>query len=170
MLFFACENKIEEINKFKPGKDQPLEFAKDIHIRYTEKGMKQALIFGRTLNRYETEKEQIIKITDSLEVRFYDSTENLQSILTAQNGTFYQNKGIMHVRENVVFKNLESDQTLYTEDLTWNQDSSSIYTPKDEYVRVVEKDNILKGYGLVADQNFNSYEISNLIGSFSINK
>jgi hypothetical protein len=61
----------------------------------------------------------------------------------------------MLVRDSVVVQNKDRNHVLKTEELIWKNDS--IYTMKR--VEITTPDDILTGFGLIADQELNYFKI-----------
>ena len=102
-----------------------------------------------------------MEIKDSLVVFFYDSKGNVSSKISANHAFQYEDKQLIELSGNVFFDNFQKKQTLQTEELIWDQKKKIIYTPGDNYFRVDDEDMIITGYGLTADERFESYEYEN---------
>jgi LPS export ABC transporter protein LptC len=60
---------------------------------------------------------------------------------------------------NVVVQSLNNDDKLESEELNWNPKTKKVTT--DKFVRIENKDEILTGDGLEADQDFKKYKFKN---------
>ena len=90
------------------------------------------------------------------------------STLTAQSGVYDHTKEIVVVRDSVRLYNYKKDQTLETEELTWNKLDSTIRT--DKQVLVSSPKELLTGKGLITKQDFSYFEILNPTGRIIIKK
>ena len=73
----------------------------------------------------------------------------------------------MHARGNVIAYSNNGD-TLYTEELFWQQDSATIYT--EQAVKIIKPNMIIYGKGLTADQEFKKYNIKKITGTVTVNE
>lgn len=73
----------------------------------------------------------------------------------------------MEADNNVVVVNKKHD-TLRTEQLFWDEMQHKIYTSKA--VNITTKTQILYGDGLVSNEDFSNYQITNIKGSVTINQ
>jgi LPS export ABC transporter protein LptC len=98
-------------------------------------------------------------------VEFFDDKGAKTSTLKANKGIRYANN-VYNVTGNVVVNNLEKGETLNTEELNWKPDTKVIYTEK--FVTITTDDEILKGEGLDAAQDFTRYSIRKPTGVFPL--
>src|SRR5690606_32199312 len=111
----------------------------------------------------ETYREPTAKtyIKDGLEVTFYSrETNEIEAILTAYYGEQDAVGDKMYVRDSVVLKNIVKQQKLETDELIWRNDS--VFSNKP--VVVTTEDGILWGKGIVADQTFDKFVITEPTG------
>ncbi|TAE01150.1 MAG: LPS export ABC transporter periplasmic protein LptC [Bacteroidetes bacterium] len=66
----------------------------------------------------------------------------------------------------VVVVNLQQKQTLYTEELNWDQNQHVIFTEKN--IKIVTVQEILYGIGLKSNEDFSNYTIKKPTGIFAV--
>ncbi len=71
------------------------------------------------------------------------------------------------MKQNVKLINVKGD-TLSTEYLVWDEVKEKIYT--DKFVKITTADQLIYGDGLVSNQNFTEYRITNVKGNIKIKK
>ena len=94
-----------------------------------------------------------------MKVTFYDSLENVESVLTANYGLLLSENQYLKVKDSVVFQNNKNDR-LDTELLNIYFEKDSIYT--DKFVKVSTESGVISGTGLVSNSNFTKYELLNV--------
>ena len=95
----------------------------------------------------------------------YDTLEQVDAILTAEEGTFFDKQHHLEARENVVLVNSEGD-SLKTEELFWLQDSNKIYTNK--FVEIYTDDGTIFSQGLETDSHFKRYRLKQVTGDILV--
>jgi LPS export ABC transporter protein LptC len=84
----------------------------------------------------------------------------------ANYGKYEKQKDAYFIRGNVVLNNEAKGETMKTEELHWDKQSRKIFT--DKFVTIQTKDEILKGHGMEANQDFSKYKILKPSGVFSV--
>lgn len=101
-----------------------------------------------------------------LEVYFYKKDRTISATLSARFGRFDKIKRLYTVTGNVVVRNVEEGKVLQTEELHWNPETKKVFT--DKFVVIETPQEVLKGQGLEAAQDFSSYRILKPTGIFSV--
>jgi LPS export ABC transporter protein LptC len=103
----------------------------------------------------------------SLHVDFYkDSTEIVESTLDARYGKRFEIEEKVLLKDSVVLKNVLKGDTLYCQELWWDQKKEKFYTEKP--VRIHKAGGtVLYGTGLEAPQDFSGYTIFQITGPFA---
>ncbi|TNE54377.1 MAG: LPS export ABC transporter periplasmic protein LptC [Bacteroidetes bacterium] len=164
-IFFSCVNDLDSIKKISASANDPDERTRELRVLYSDSGKVQVEVYARLAETYSHPKP-IVKLKDSIEVRFYNPNGNLVSVLTALYGEIDQQNGQMFVRDSVHLYNPIKKQRLETEELKWNQKDSTIFTNKDVAVRT--EDAIFYGKGLKTRQDFSHYEFLKPLGKLKL--
>jgi LPS export ABC transporter protein LptC len=86
----------------------------------------------------------------------------IESQLDALYGKYLPNQDKVFLRDTVVVKNILKGDTLHCKYLWWDQHTQRFST--DDSVRIHQKDKILYGTGMEADQNFRWFTIRHMTG------
>ena len=157
----SCENDMAEVAQyFKKEAVQVVE-AKDVIIYYSDSAIVRVKITAPRLLNYIDAKEPRTEFVDGLVADFYDKTQQKQSKLVAKFGVKYDTKNIIIVRDSVVITTIRNEK-LETEELTWNEKTGSIET--DKFVKVSSPDEVVTGYGLIANDDFSYWKIKAVTG------
>ena len=103
---------------------------------------------------------------DGLFLIFFEKDGSQSSTLSANRGFFNKKEALYTVEDNVVINSEVKKQILNTELLNWLPNERRIYT--DRFVTIETDDEILKGHGLEAPEDFSTYRILRPTGSFAI--
>jgi LPS export ABC transporter protein LptC len=93
---------------------------------------------------------------------FVSQTPVIESQLDALYGKYLPNQEKVFLRDSVVVKNILKGDTLKCKYLWWDQHTQRFST--EDSVHIYQKDKILWGTGMEADQNFRWYTIRHMIG------
>ena len=163
MLLFSCENSIEQINSLT--NKTPHSDAKNITIIKTDSAKIVGIIFAKELIQVDDEEEPYTEFPKGLEVKTYKNYPVVESSIFCNYAKNFENEKKWLAKNNVIVVNSDG-VTLNTEELYWDLNTGKIYTDKD--VKITTKDELILGKGLVADQDFQDYELTNTKGIFNI--
>jgi LPS export ABC transporter protein LptC len=164
IMLFSCENDINVINSLGIAEGQAVESTYDVEMTITDSGRVTMLMKSPQIDKYMGDRE-FMEMPKGISIIFYDSVGNVRSTLDADYAISYAGSKIMEAKNNVVAVN-EQGQTLYTEELIWDQQKHKIYTENE--VKIVTEDKTLFGDGLTADESFNNWEIDKPRGDLII--
>ncbi len=165
IMLFSCRNDLTTINSLSLNDSLPMEMAYDIELIYSDSGKIQAYLESPLMTRNE-EDDSFVEFPEGFKVIFYDSIQSAKSEITALYGIMFEKDKRMEARYEVVVKNIAKSEKLETEHLIWDRKKKMIYT--DVAITITKPDQVLFGDGLISDQNFDSYEISNPTGEISV--
>jgi len=167
-VFCSCENNVKDL----PGSGKRAiipEEAWKIESLMSEGGKIKGKLTSPYMLRYQRSDTPYAEFPRTLHVDFYkDSVKNKDSIviesqMDAHYGKYLQNQNKVFLRDSVVVKNILKGDTVHCRTLWWDQHTQKFYT--DDAVRIYQKDKILFGVGMEADQNFRWYTIKHLTGT-----
>ncbi len=164
IAIISCENDITVVNSLTVDETTPIESSYDVDMEYTDSGKLVMIMHTPEANRYPTE-EEYMEMPKGMNMIFFDSIGNKKSDLRSEYAINYVDKKIMEARINVVATGATGDK-LYTELLIWDQTKKIIHT--DAPVRVIQNGKTLYGDGLVSDETFTDYKITQPRGEFEI--
>ena len=109
-----------------------------------------------------------VQFSKGISITHYDSYGERKAKLVADSAFFFHKEGIYEARGKVFLKNIETDSDLRTEKLIWNPKTQRIYT--NTKVRIRNKNEIHKGEGLNASEDFKDYHILRPSGTLEVNE
>tara|TARA_B110000305_G_scaffold186107_1_gene207201 strand:- start:1897 stop:2454 length:558 start_codon:yes stop_codon:yes gene_type:complete len=165
-FLFSCVNDLDAIQKVSYDENSPSEITQNLEVFYNDSGYAQIKIFATLAETYR-EPEHLTKLKDGIRVEFFSEQGEIISQLTSLYGEINYKTGLIFVRDSVVFKNFESEQSLETEELYWNRNDSTIYTEKTVIIKTEGKGVTGRGKGLQTNQSFDHYIITEPVGKLN---
>jgi LPS export ABC transporter protein LptC len=162
MLLASCKSK--EVPKLV-AYDGPLRQADSIKVYYTEKEILKTILQARKLNEFQNGDREF---PEGIYLEFYDKTGKLTSTLRANTAYFFKDENKWRGRGKVEVVNIEKQQQLNSEELFWKPDTKKIFT--DKFVTITDKEDVIYGTGLMADQDLSNYSLKNTSGNVHVNE
>lgn len=131
----------------------PLFESDNVEINLSQSTITKVIMKG---NKQLQHQNGDIEFPEGIEVTFFDEFGEKTSILTAQRGFKSAKENVYKANGDVVVRNLAKEETLRTEELFWNPETAKIYT--DKFVTVQTPTELIPAEGLVAPQDFSTYE------------
>lgn len=132
---------------------RPDQILKDTRITLYNGALKTTDLIADSIEKYEANDSSLAW---NLKVHFFDSTGKEISYLEADSGLVREKTNSMEVFGHVIVISQDSAK-LFTEQLKYDVLTDSITT--DKFVKIVQRGDTIKGYGLVADQRLNKTRI-----------
>ncbi len=167
IVMASCKNDLEKINSIKNYTNLPVESAKNISLIRSDSTRIILLMTSPQLDRYQTE-QSYSKFPKGLKVVFYDINKKIKSQLTANYAINYEDNKTMEIKNNVIIIDFAKGDTIYTENLNWDQNSKKIFS--NTLVKKVNKDETLYGDGFDSDESFNNYTLRRPRGKINLDK
>ncbi|HEY9115500.1 MAG TPA: LPS export ABC transporter periplasmic protein LptC [Bacteroidales bacterium] len=164
-MLFSCENSITTIKEITMEDTLPDLTAYNIEYERISDQHRKILLKSPFISRYEGENPYTI-FPDGFEITFYDTTGNAISFISANYGINLLNENIMQARNNVVVINYETNETLNTENLVWDQNKKEIYS--NTFVKLSSPDRVIYGDSMRAEESFASREIFNISAELEV--
>lgn len=123
----------------------------------TENGAKAYRFQTPLMEGYKLAKDPYMEFREGIDITTYKGegdTTQVESHLTANYGIFYEQRKLWEVKGNVVAKNSDG-QTLYSQQLFWDQKSRRIYSNVD--CKVLMGDDYWFGEGFESDEEMNDW-------------
>lgn len=164
MLLLSCGNDLDKIDTVELPDRIPDSLYKDFQIIYSDSAEVKVLITGKVLKQFgKTDTTNAFEeMLDSVHMIFYDEHKVPQNELFADYAKREQNSDQMEAKGHVVVVNIKGEK-LETEHLIWNEKTKRISSDTDVKITQVGG-KIIKGKGMEADQNFNNYTITKVVG------
>lgn len=163
-IFVSCKNEIREIRAATDAMEMPVQTTYGAEYFYTEHGQLKNKLQAAQLDQFVGE-DQRVEVSGGFEMVIYDSLQQAEAYILAENGVMLQSRNTFIARDNVRVFNTLGD-TLKTEELTWLQDSARIFS--NTHVTVISTKGTFTGDGFTSDERFERYTITNPVGRFSV--
>ena len=167
-MLFSCSNNLEEIKEVTSKSDGPDEITEGVIMLFTDMGKSKLKLESPLVYRFLDMEKMKIECPNGMKITFYDTLENIESVLTANYGLLLSEEQYLKVQDSVVFQNNKKDR-LDTELLNIYFEKDSIHT--DKFVKVSTESGVISGTGLVSNSNFTKYELLNIRDShYNVNE
>ena len=103
-----------------------------------------------------------LEYPEGVYIEFYDKNSEITSTIKANRGYYIKSDNVYKVEEDVEVVNFQTGEKLNSEELFWNPRTEKVHT--DKFVNITTKTKIIKGVGLVANQDFSNYQIGKITG------
>lgn len=161
----VCSSCVNDLKKVRALSEKGLsvEVARGVKTYYYgPNGNLKGILSSPVLYRYLRDTPYML-LDSGLKVDFYNDSLQLQSILTAKKGWYYEKTNDIVVRDSVVVVTVEG-RRLLTDELYWDPKKQQFYT--DKPARIITPTQDLTGkYGLVAPGDLSWYTFHSVSGS-----
>ena len=153
MMLFSCSNPDTVVMEI--GSDDTLSgiTADSVVFYRSDSGIVNLELRTPRMVRMETEDE-IMEFPLGFDVYMYDKGKKTTE-LHADYGKSYGKIHLIEARGNVIVKNFNSDETVFSDKFFWYQDQKMIYTRS--HVQIVTPDKQIEADSLVAKEDFSEY-------------
>lgn len=165
IIFYACENNIEEIKAFSSPENLPILEAVNFQTTFTDSGQVRFSLKAPKLLQFENEGRDYIEFPEGMELVKYDINKNIISTLSADYAKQFLEEEKWEAKNNVVATNVQGD-TLKTEHLIWEEKTEMIHT--QDFVKVIRPNMVISGVGLVSDQALQDWKILKPTGTIYV--
>jgi LPS export ABC transporter protein LptC len=155
LLLMSCRNEISEIKALTDPQNLPIQTNYEAEYHYTVRGELRNRLKAGQIDQYGGEKPYVLA-SKGIELFIYDSIDSETAHLTAQNGKYIESENLIIAWGKVVMTNKQGNK-LETEEITFLQDSSFIFT--DKYVTITTASGVIHGKGLESNDSFTKYKI-----------
>ena len=167
VLLGGCENDIERINLLTDETEVPTVQGTNIRVIYSDSAKVKVQVLAPVYKQYPNVERPYMEFEKGLEVYFYDDSAKIESELRADYTIYYMEEQLWHATGNVVAKNFENGDALYTEELFWDEKEEVIYS--DSYTRVHSEENTLYGKkGFRSNQNLSNWQLIGSSGTINV--
>ncbi len=161
MLLVACTSHLEDV--YVAPYTGPMMTATNIRTIYSDS--------GNTKLKLEAPVQLLLQNNDrefpeGVYVEFFDEKKEPKAVLTSNYAIFYQDKNLYKISGNVIIDNKREGKKMSTEELFWSPATKKIYT--DKFLTIKTANEVIKGEGLDANQDFSSYTIRKVTGIVSV--
>lgn len=161
MMILASCNKKAPVTKDPLSKYLNVDVANNVEAYMTNGGKMKARLRAPQMMSYSDTANRI-EFPKTMHVDFYNDSSVIESQLDSRMGTYYEGQSKVFLKDSVKVFNVVGD-TLYANELWWDQRSQQFYT--DKPVRVHRPTMIMIGVGLKAPQDFKMFEMYKITNS-----
>ncbi len=166
VVFISCKDD-EEAKKVIQKPSFATETGEGVTLTYTDSGMVKAKIKATLMQHFSLSTKPYILMPKGVSGTFFDNDKRVSSFAYADIGIYYDKEKYLVMKQNVKLINVKGD-TLSTEYLVWDEVKEKIFT--DKFVKITTPDQLIYGDGLVSNQNFTEYRITNVKGNIKLKK
>lgn len=166
LITVSCENEISKIKTVVSTEELPAVTAEGFEMLISDSSVIRSKLQTPLLIKHDNEKNPFIEFPKGLKMERYDTHMNVVSSITAQYAKNFPADDRWEAKNNVVAVNAKGD-TLKTEYLVYDIQKSKIYS--DQFVKIIQKDQVYTGIGFESNADFSSYHIKNLKGNLYVN-
>jgi LPS export ABC transporter protein LptC len=159
----ACENDANEVASLNK-KTVEVEEGRGITGSFSQSAVQKAQLTAPVMYRVKADSPYT-EFPKSIHVDFYKPDHSIESVVKARYAKYYETLGKVYLKDSVVVYNTTGD-TLYCNDLWWDQTANIFYTDNAVIIRTTTQQ--LNGSGLWALANFSKYTIKNTTGIVDI--
>ncbi|MBC8321673.1 MAG: LPS export ABC transporter periplasmic protein LptC [Bacteroidetes bacterium] len=166
MILFSCENPISRIIEITQEDDTMATVSTyDIVYERFDSGYVQIKMVSPLMKRFSGQ-DPYDEFPQGFEITFFDNSGKETSFIKANYGISYEKRKFMLARNDVIVKNFETNENLYTENLTWDQRKKLIKS--NTFVKLIMPDKTIFGDSMWANESFTTHEIYNVKGEFEL--
>lgn len=154
----GCENDINEVRAL--GKQSTnVEVGTQIDSYLSVAGKVNAHLTAPKILRYQGNGVRKSEFPNTLHVDFYNDTMKIDSRIDAQYGSYIENERKVLLKNHVVASNILGD-TLFTDELWWDQVTEKFYTDKKVIISKNHRSDYFVGLkGMTCDQNLSNLDL-----------
>ena len=158
IILYSCTGNSDDVLK-TPVYEGPVSEVYNAVNYYSDSAVVKLKIESPVRWNYE---EGDIEFPKGVFIEFYDTKGDKTNTLKANHCYYTKADNEYKATGNVEMEGLQSNEKLVTEELFWNIKDEKIYT--DKAVMIVTENQIIKGKGLEADQEFTSWTMKETTG------
>lgn len=160
-LLCSCANDFEKIKKFTNIEKLPHVAAEGYELLSSDSTVLRVKLQTPEMIIHDDEKEPYTEFPKGVAITQYDSKMNVTSYINSRYAKYFTDDDRWEAKNNVVAVNQKGD-TLKTEYLVWDRKKGKIYS--DQFVQIIQKDQITNCTGFESNQDFSEYTYKNLKG------
>ena len=161
----GCKNNYQEVQNMGKKNAVAVDEAITVESYMSQNGKVKAKLTAPIMRTTESDTPQT-EFPKTLHVEFYNDSTKWESRLFAKYGLYYRSTRLVKLRDSVIVFNNKGD-TVRTEEMWWDQNKETIYSNVPVHIRK-PKGEYIDGSGMVADQNFSKWTITNAKGPLNV--
>ncbi|MBO5656428.1 MAG: LPS export ABC transporter periplasmic protein LptC [Rikenellaceae bacterium] len=163
ILLYSCA---ERRDKNDEDESMLTQQSDSLTIIQSSEGHREFVFKTPLMERYELAREPYMEFRRGVEITTYDDSTGLEeSNLVADYAIFFEKSELWEAKGNVVARNADG-QTLYTQQLFWNQSTHRVYSNVDS--KVVQGQDVFIGEGFESDDKFEKWSFRKFTGKLTV--
>ena len=163
LILLSCAAKVDQEMVYVAPYAGPMMTATNINTVYSDSGRTKLILKAPLQLMLKNSDREFPK---GVYVEFFDEKKEPKAILTSNYAIFYKEQNLYKISGKVVIDNKRDGKKMSTEELFWSPSTKKIYT--DKFLIIETANEIIKGEGMDAIQDFSSYTIRKPIGIVSV--
>jgi len=161
----SCENNMNTVTLITSKDKTPQEVEENASIFYNDSAKTKFHLTAKRIEDYGGQEDPHVIFPKGIHIDFYDDSAHVNGQLDAEYAIRHDNIKMMEADNNVRIVNRKGEK-LNTEQLFWDEAHHKIYTNK--YVTIQTAKQIIYGDGLVSNEDFTQYKITNIRGTIQL--
>ena len=154
----ACENDIEKIKSLTDPLEYPDVSGKNLEIIYSDSGKVKIQIITEEIKKFSKIKNPYVEFPKGMMVIFFNDTMGISAQLNSDYAIYHNESKLWEARGNVVARNFEKGEMLYSEELFWDENKEIIYS--NIFSRIENNNGTFYGQnGFEADQKLTRWKL-----------
>jgi len=138
VVFYSCENSIEQVNRLTEKSELPQIAIVNAEILYSDSARVKMKMTAPLIEEFKHKAEEpFTEMPQGLKMFFYDKNMQVESNLSADYAKYFEKKDLWECKGNVKIVNTRGD-ILKTEQLFADRLNEKLYT--DQYVKITKSD------------------------------
>ncbi len=160
--FWSCEEDVKRMTDFKDYSG-PAQIIYNAVILHSDSGTVKAKVVADKILEFDNGNKDL---PSGVYLEFFNSLGQISGTMKADHAVYTKEDELWRAWDNVILNNISSGERLNTEELFWDPQNEKVFTEK--FVQISTKDQVLLGKGLMADQDFSSWQITKPTGELTI--
>ena len=165
MVLFSCENSLDKVKEFIDTDTINGVLAYDVTITRSDSGFVQAKLTAPVMHSMEGDSS-ILEFPKGFDAYIFDKSKRPSSKIRGDYGIRYDKLELVFIKDSVVVENIDTEETMFTETLYWNQKTKKIYTRNA--VKITSPDKVIYGDSLNANEDFSQRVIHGMRATLEI--
>ena len=167
-MLFSCENSMEKVKEFVDYDTIRGLMAYDVVIERSDSGSLVARLSAPVMCSVDDSTTTMLEFPKGFVAYMYKNDTAPTSMIRGDYGVNYEKKELVLAKQNVVVKNLETEEVLETESLFWDQKRKKIFT--SNFVKITSPEKIIFGDSMTANEDFTHREIFGIRATIEVDE
>lgn len=166
VLFLSCQNNnIDKIRSFSHPPGSPSLIANNIELIYSDSAKINFMLNAQLVKIFDNIDDPYKEFPEGFIIQQFNTNNEITSYIKADYGKYYEKKSIWEARQNVVAVT-ETNDSLLTDILFWNEEKNKIYS--DQFVKFIKNEDIITGIGFESDLQMQKWKIKEIKGTILV--